>query len=212
MHGQSQPLSFFGSRTLDAALTGPILADHSHLYASHARWFRGLPLLNRSALLLPSSQLHLSPVPSRPSPVCNVMNNIYMYQLLVMVEKKIRQNHRPHPPKKTQQIVAEEMQQTGTGDTCDKSQTNPRQREVSDEIDALTARGRYRVPGPVPGPHFHYPDPVATVSEVLEGDSSRKVIEMIFRSGRTSFENRARIERILKVHNPQTKLAQFEEY
>lgn len=50
------------------------------------------------------------------------------------------------------------------------------------------------------------------VSEVLEGDSSGKVIEMIFRSGWTSFENRARIERILKVHNPQTKLAQFEEY
>ncbi|KAJ8443049.1 hypothetical protein Cgig2_004254 [Carnegiea gigantea] len=51
-----------------------------------------------------------------------------------------------------------------------------------------------------------------TVSEVLEGDSYRKVIEMIFRSGWTSFENQARIERILTAHNPQAKLPQFEEY
>ena len=50
------------------------------------------------------------------------------------------------------------------------------------------------------------------MTEVLEGDSSRKVIEMIFKAGWTNFENRGRIERILKVHNTQTKLAQFEDY
>ncbi|CAO2842815.1 unnamed protein product [Amaranthus hypochondriacus] len=51
-----------------------------------------------------------------------------------------------------------------------------------------------------------------SVTEVLEGDSSRKVIEMIFKAGWTNFENRGRIERILKVYNTQTKLAQFEDY
>ncbi|KAL2931226.1 Transmembrane protease serine 11B-like protein [Bienertia sinuspersici] len=50
------------------------------------------------------------------------------------------------------------------------------------------------------------------VTEILEGDSSRKVIEMIFKAGWTNSENRGRVERILKVHNPQTKLAKFEEY
>ncbi|XP_021726605.1 uncharacterized protein LOC110693740 [Chenopodium quinoa] len=50
------------------------------------------------------------------------------------------------------------------------------------------------------------------VTEVLEGDSSRKVIEMIFKAGWIDVENRGRIDKILKVHNPQTKVAQFEEY
>lgn len=53
---------------------------------------------------------------------------------------------------------------------------------------------------------------VGAVTEVTEGDSSRKVIEMIFKAGWIDTENRGRIDKILKVHNPQTKLAQFEEY
>lgn len=53
---------------------------------------------------------------------------------------------------------------------------------------------------------------LGAVTEILEGDSSRKVIEMIFKAGWTNFETRGRIDRILKVHNPQTKVAQFEEY
>ena len=52
----------------------------------------------------------------------------------------------------------------------------------------------------------------STVSEVQEGDPSRRIIEMIFKAGWTSSDNCPCIENILKVHNGQTRLAQFEEY
>lgn len=50
------------------------------------------------------------------------------------------------------------------------------------------------------------------VSEVQEGDASIKIVEMIFKVGWTSSDHCPCIENILKVHNPQTRLAQFEEY
>ncbi|XP_059283099.1 uncharacterized protein LOC132036738 isoform X2 [Lycium ferocissimum] len=51
------------------------------------------------------------------------------------------------------------------------------------------------------------------VSELLEGDSSRKIVEIICRSSWLKSENSVgRIERVLKVHNTQKTLARFEEY
>ncbi|XP_074298493.1 uncharacterized protein LOC141629373 [Silene latifolia] len=50
------------------------------------------------------------------------------------------------------------------------------------------------------------------VTEVHEGDSTRKIIEMIFLTGWSRPMNQISIQRILKVHNPETKLAYFEEY
>ncbi|KAJ8532610.1 hypothetical protein K7X08_012533 [Anisodus acutangulus] len=51
------------------------------------------------------------------------------------------------------------------------------------------------------------------VSELLEGDSSRKIVEIICRSSWLKSEsNVVRIERVLKVHNTQKTLARFEEY
>ncbi|XP_073302071.1 uncharacterized protein [Primulina huaijiensis] len=53
------------------------------------------------------------------------------------------------------------------------------------------------------------------VTELIEGDSSRRIVEIICRASCSNTEynknNRVAIERILKVHNMQ-KLAQFEEY
>ncbi|KAM3302417.1 hypothetical protein P3S67_016919 [Capsicum chacoense] len=51
------------------------------------------------------------------------------------------------------------------------------------------------------------------VSELLEGDSSRKIVEIICRSSWLKSESQVgRIERVLKVHNTQKTLARFEEY
>ncbi|KAI3456388.1 hypothetical protein Pfo_013051 [Paulownia fortunei] len=51
------------------------------------------------------------------------------------------------------------------------------------------------------------------VSELVEGDSSRKIVEIICRTSCTRPDNhRGGIERILKVHSMQKTLAQFEEY
>ncbi|KAA8515447.1 hypothetical protein F0562_018942 [Nyssa sinensis] len=51
------------------------------------------------------------------------------------------------------------------------------------------------------------------VTELVEGDSSRKIVEIICRTSWLKSENDSgRIERILKVHNMQKTLAQFEEY
>ncbi|XP_071702198.1 uncharacterized protein [Rutidosis leptorrhynchoides] len=51
------------------------------------------------------------------------------------------------------------------------------------------------------------------VTELNEGDSSRKIVEIICRSGWLKSENPSgRIEKILKVHNMQKTLARFEEY
>lgn len=54
------------------------------------------------------------------------------------------------------------------------------------------------------------------VTELIEGDSSRRIVEIICRASCSSTENnknnRVAIERILKVHNMQKMLAQFEEY
>ncbi|KAK9080645.1 hypothetical protein SSX86_000403 [Deinandra increscens subsp. villosa] len=51
------------------------------------------------------------------------------------------------------------------------------------------------------------------VSELPEGDSSRKIVEIICRSSWLKPENTSsRIEKILKVHNMQKTLARFEEY
>ncbi|XP_052180564.1 uncharacterized protein LOC127793852 [Diospyros lotus] len=51
------------------------------------------------------------------------------------------------------------------------------------------------------------------VTELTEGDSSRKIVEMICRTGWLKSDgNSGHIERILKVHNMQKTIAQFEEY
>lgn len=52
-----------------------------------------------------------------------------------------------------------------------------------------------------------------TVTELVEGDSSRKIVEIICRTSWLKSENHCgRIERVLKVHNMQKTLARFEEY
>ncbi|XP_059662545.1 uncharacterized protein LOC132308478 [Cornus florida] len=51
------------------------------------------------------------------------------------------------------------------------------------------------------------------VTELVEGDSSKKIVEIICRTSLLKSENHCgRIERILKVHNMQKTLARFEEY
>ncbi|KAL0320750.1 UNVERIFIED_CONTAM: hypothetical protein Sradi_5336500 [Sesamum radiatum] len=51
------------------------------------------------------------------------------------------------------------------------------------------------------------------VTELLEGDSSRKIVEIICRSTWLKSENHCvRIDRVLKVHNMQKTLARFEDY
>ena len=51
------------------------------------------------------------------------------------------------------------------------------------------------------------------VTELAEGDSSRKIVEIICRTSWLNSENNCgRIERVLKVHNMQKTLARFEEY
>lgn len=51
------------------------------------------------------------------------------------------------------------------------------------------------------------------MTELVEGDSSRKIVEMICRTSWLKTENQCgRIDRILKVHNMQKTLARFEEY
>ncbi|KAJ0974820.1 hypothetical protein J5N97_016785 [Dioscorea zingiberensis] len=51
------------------------------------------------------------------------------------------------------------------------------------------------------------------VTELVEGDSSRKIVEIICRASWLKTEsNCGRIERVLKVHNMQKTLARFEEY
>ncbi|PIN14254.1 hypothetical protein CDL12_13113 [Handroanthus impetiginosus] len=51
------------------------------------------------------------------------------------------------------------------------------------------------------------------VTELAEGDSSRKIVEIICRASCTRPDNNCGgIERILKVHNMQKTLAEFEEY
>ncbi|KAL8127244.1 uncharacterized protein LOC141721269 [Apium graveolens] len=51
------------------------------------------------------------------------------------------------------------------------------------------------------------------VTELVEGDSSRKIVEIICRSSWLKSENHCgRIEKVFKVHNMQKMLARFEEY
>ncbi|CAH2077801.1 unnamed protein product [Thlaspi arvense] len=51
------------------------------------------------------------------------------------------------------------------------------------------------------------------VTELVEGDSSRKIVEIICRANWLKIENQGgRIDRILKVHNMHKTLARFEEY
>ncbi|KAL5731022.1 hypothetical protein ACHQM5_003787 [Ranunculus cassubicifolius] len=51
------------------------------------------------------------------------------------------------------------------------------------------------------------------VTELVEGDSSRKIVEIICRTSWLKSENTCgRIERVLKVHNMQKTLGRFEEY
>ncbi|XP_024976962.1 uncharacterized protein LOC112514620 [Cynara cardunculus var. scolymus] len=51
------------------------------------------------------------------------------------------------------------------------------------------------------------------VTELMEGDSSRKIVEIICRSSWSKSETSSgRIEKVLKVHNMQKTLARFEEY
>lgn len=53
----------------------------------------------------------------------------------------------------------------------------------------------------------------STVTELVEGDSSRKIVEIICRSSWLKSESHCgRIEKVLKVHNMQKTLARFEEY
>lgn len=52
-----------------------------------------------------------------------------------------------------------------------------------------------------------------SVTELVEGDSSRKIVEIICRTNFLKSENNGnRIERVFKVHNMQKTLAGFEEY
>ncbi|KAF6163012.1 hypothetical protein GIB67_021161 [Kingdonia uniflora] len=51
------------------------------------------------------------------------------------------------------------------------------------------------------------------VTELVEGDSSRKIVEIICRTSWMKSENNCwRIERVLKVHNMQKTLSRFEDY
>lgn len=51
------------------------------------------------------------------------------------------------------------------------------------------------------------------MSELIEGESSRKIVEMICGiSSSTSQNNNLHIETVLKVHNTQNTLAEFEDY
>ncbi|KAG6534988.1 uncharacterized protein LOC121992019 [Zingiber officinale] len=51
------------------------------------------------------------------------------------------------------------------------------------------------------------------VTELLEGDSSRKIVEIICKASWLKSESTCgRLERVLKVHNMQNTLTQFEEY
>ncbi|KAJ8436204.1 hypothetical protein Cgig2_006891 [Carnegiea gigantea] len=51
------------------------------------------------------------------------------------------------------------------------------------------------------------------VTELVEGDSSRKIVEIICRTSLPKSENQCgRIERVLKVHNTQKTIARFEDY
>ncbi|MCL7044585.1 hypothetical protein MKW94_005742 [Papaver nudicaule] len=51
------------------------------------------------------------------------------------------------------------------------------------------------------------------VTELVEGDSSRKIVEIICRTSWLKSENNcSRIERVLKVHNMQKTVSRFEEY
>ncbi|KAM7500898.1 hypothetical protein LguiA_025312 [Lonicera macranthoides] len=52
------------------------------------------------------------------------------------------------------------------------------------------------------------------VTELVEGDSSRKIVELIYRTSwsKSNNNNCGGIERILKVHNMQKTIAQFEEH
>ncbi|GAB4846227.1 hypothetical protein Ancab_025224 [Ancistrocladus abbreviatus] len=51
------------------------------------------------------------------------------------------------------------------------------------------------------------------VTELVEGDSSRKIVEIICRTSWLKSENHCgRIDRVLKVHNMQKTIARFEEY
>ncbi|KAA3467524.1 Transcription factor [Gossypium australe] len=55
--------------------------------------------------------------------------------------------------------------------------------------------------------------PSLAVTELVEGDSSRKIVEIICRTSWLKSENHCgRIERVLKVHNMQKTLARFEDY
>ncbi|KAL5225695.1 hypothetical protein ABZP36_012334 [Zizania latifolia] len=51
------------------------------------------------------------------------------------------------------------------------------------------------------------------VTELVEGDSSRKVVEIICKAGWTKSENAlGRVERVVKVHNAGKSVARFEEF
>ncbi|KAL3645475.1 hypothetical protein CASFOL_010655 [Castilleja foliolosa] len=51
------------------------------------------------------------------------------------------------------------------------------------------------------------------VTELMEGDSSRKIVEIICRSSLLKSENQSvKIDRVLKVHNMQRTLVRFEDY
>ncbi|XP_024004325.1 uncharacterized protein LOC18030024 isoform X1 [Eutrema salsugineum] len=55
--------------------------------------------------------------------------------------------------------------------------------------------------------------PEFSVTELVDGDSSRKIVEIICRTSWSKSENQGeRIDRILKVHNMHKTLARFEEY
>ena len=50
------------------------------------------------------------------------------------------------------------------------------------------------------------------MTELVEGDSSRKVVEIICRSTKSEPSRSIRIQRVLKVHNMQKTLCRFEDY
>ncbi|CAN6861344.1 unnamed protein product [Brassica oleracea] len=95
-------------------------------------------------------------------------------------------------------------------------------RRVSLEInrDSATNGGRSSVSCNKCGEHFNILEPAEAhhfskhaVTELVEGDSSRKIVEIICRTSWLKSENQCgKIDRVMKVHNMQKTIARFEEY
>ena len=69
---------------------------------------------------------------------------------------------------------------------------------------------KQELPSSDPGCYFL---DACAVTELVEGDSSRKIVEIICRTSLLKSESSCvRIDRVFKVHNTQRTLSRFEEY